>query len=144
MKPSALLFEAFDSFINDPLNGLIAGSTFLLFVLIRAAMLQWAEYQTLYRAFWTALAGGLLAWLCVGFLLWLKIPLNEFMVFHTLILLGVAMGVDLVITLIFTGKQGSLIGGMLGTLLGYVFLTSAILFSYIAFAFPSSALWTGL
>jgi hypothetical protein len=144
MKPSALLFEAFDAFINDPLNGLIAGSAFLLFVLIRAALLQWAEYRTLYRSFWTALMGGLFAWLSVAALLWLKTPLNEFMVFQALILLGLAMGIDLLITLLLTGKRGSLVGGILGSLLGYVLLTSTLLFSYIAFAYPSSALWTGL
>ncbi|MFZ4060129.1 MAG: hypothetical protein ACOYK5_02740 [Bacteroidia bacterium] len=144
MKPSTLLFEEFDSFLNDPLNGLLAGSAFLLFVLIRAALLQWAEYQPLYRSFWTALLGGIFAWLTMGLILWLQITLNGIMVFQGLALLGLALGIDLLFTLLLTGKTGNLIGGVLGSLLGYVLLASACLFTYIAFAYPSSALWTGL
>ena len=144
MKPSTLLFEEFDSFLNDPLNGLIAGSAFLLFVLVRAALLQWAEYRPLYRSFWTALLGGFFAWLTVGLFLWFQITLNATMVFQALLLLCLALGIDLTCTLLLTGRAGNLIGGLLGSLLGYVLLASACLFTYIAIAYPSTALWTGL
>jgi len=144
MKPSSILFEAFDQFIGDPLNGLIAGSAFLLFVLIRASILQWSEYHSLYRSFWVGLAGGLLSWLSVGVLLWFKLELQTNMILHALSLLGIGLGIDLLVTLIFKGKAGSLIGGVLGTLLGYILLSSLCLFIYIALAYPSSSLWTAL
>jgi len=144
MKPSTLLFEEFDLFINDPLNGLIAGSAFLLFVLVRAGLLQWAEYRPLYPSFWTSLLGGIIAWLFVGALLWLKFRVHEIVVFQALILMGMALGIDLLITLLLKGKTGNLIGGVLGSLLAYVLLASTCLLSYIAFAYPSNALWTGL
>jgi len=144
MKPSTLLFEEFDLFLIDPLNGLISGSAFLMFVLVRAALLKWADYAPLYRSFWVAMLGGIFAWMLVGVLLWLKISLNQTMVFQALILMGLALGIDLLITLLLKGKSGNLIGGILGSLLGYVFFASACLLCYIAIAYPSNALWTGL
>lgn len=144
MKPSSILFEAFDQFIGDPLNGIIAGSAFLLFVLIRASILQWSEYQSLYRSFWVGLLGGLFSWLSVGILLWLKIELQAIMVLQALSLLGIGLGIDLLFTLILKGKAGDLAGGVLGTLLGYIILSSICLFIYVAFAYPSSSLWMAL